>query len=105
MKNNNEALKPCMNVDCIGHDIKWACNCIEMPKVHICPKYTPEPKESAWELFRKLRSRLQYLYVTAQRGSIKEEIGSRLAELTDVLDSPEPDALKILKEIEKEIEG
>ena len=89
--------KPCQNTDCYKFNEWFSHNCSEFqyPEENLkklCSLYKSKTKESAWEMFRELiKNNEQLVFETFNLG-------------WDNL-PPEKEAIKIMKEIEKEIEN
>jgi len=90
----SKEVKPCLNDMCIKNEHSKT-GCTEYPYIFstefkmtdYCMLYFSEKKESAWEMFKRLN----------------EQYGYR-CEVDVLIDRTEQEAIKIMQEIEKELE-
>ena len=110
----DKQIDPCQNKDCIKYHEEYGrydgTNCsqdiLKTTKLR-CPKYLSKPKESAWELFRRLKNQYGDKFLDSLFNNFVKDTG--LIEVEDEtyllyhLNTDEQEAIKVLKEIQKEL--
>ena len=104
-------LRPCQNKNCVNHDQSVESGCsdelgkIRFSWVEDCPQYQPEPQESAWEMFRRLNRKYKHRFIE----SLSKWMFSGTSDLHKISGyflwtSSESSAIRIMAEIEKDLE-